>query len=84
MTHPLLEESSSDPEPEEEAEVAELTEVNSQKARKYWILGGTVFISFIFLSTITLWHFYGLAIWEPVVAIIISAPLAYLATRFGS
>jgi hypothetical protein len=40
-----------------------------------------VFGTFVFLTTLILWHYYGLALWQPIIAITISFPLAYLGTR---
>jgi hypothetical protein len=48
---------------------------------RYWAVGGTVFVVFVLLTTISLWHFFGLEFWQPIIAIILSAPLSYLAVR---
>ena len=48
----------------------------------YWTYGVIVFATFVFLTTITMWHFFGLALWQPIIAIMLSSPLSYLAVRF--
>ena len=58
-----------------------MSEVERVRLRLYRLYGGTIFVSFVLLTTITLWHFFDLAIWQPIVAIILSCPLSYLATR---
>ena len=63
-------------EPRNEAEV--------RRMRVYWFYGACFFASFVLATTVILWQYFGLAVWQPIIAIILSMPLSYLATRFAS
>ncbi len=55
--------------------------LDGKRSALYWFYGGVVFTTFVLMTTVSLWHFFGLAFWQPIVAIIISAPLSYLCVR---
>jgi hypothetical protein len=56
---------------------------DSSSRSRYWLYGAAVFVAFVFISTVVLWEFFSLAFWQPIIAIILSMPLAYLGTRLA-
>ena len=59
-----------------------MTPEQRQLVRRYWITGSIAFPVFIALTTFSLWYFFNLAPWHPLVAIAVTGPLAYVAVRY--
>jgi uncharacterized membrane protein YdbT with pleckstrin-like domain len=62
--------------------VQEKASYPARDIRMYLIVSAVIFAVFALMTTVALYEFFDLAFWQPIIAIIISAPLAYLAVRF--
>jgi hypothetical protein len=60
-----------------------LTQAQKEMIKRYWLIGSVTFVIFVFCTTISLWHFFNLSPWQPLVAMMVTGPLAYVAVRYA-